>query len=73
MIVLGHVGALAKLAGLISPFTVLDGLRQWLGGTTPTDIPNPGSYGPLYGAAFVVFLAAGIGGLILRYRRVGVS
>ena len=26
---------LAKTAGLISPFTVLDGVRQWLGGTSP--------------------------------------
>jgi len=65
--------ALARLSGLISPFTDLDGLRQWLGGTTPSDIPNPGHYGPLYGLMFLIFLAAGIGGLIARYRRVGVA
>jgi ABC-2 type transport system permease protein len=65
--------ALAKLAGLISPFTVLDGVRQWLGGTTPGIVPNPGGDGALYGLMFVVFLAVGIGGLILRYRKVGVA
>jgi ABC-2 type transport system permease protein len=65
--------ALSRLAGLISPFTVLDGMRQWLGGTTHTALPPPGSYGPLYGAAFLLFLAVGTGGLALRYRRVGLS
>jgi ABC-2 type transport system permease protein len=68
-----HSSALAQLAGLISPFTVLDGLRQWLGGTTRGMIPDPGSYGPLYGLAFVILLVAGAGGLILRYRKVGVA
>jgi ABC-2 type transport system permease protein len=61
---------LARLAGLISPFTVFDGLRQWLGGTSTGIIPNPGSFGVLYGLMYLVFAAAGIGGLFLRYRRV---
>jgi ABC-2 type transport system permease protein len=65
--------ALAKLAGLISPFTMLDGLRLWLGGTTVGVIPKPGGYGVLYGLMFVVFLAVGAGGLIMRYRKVGVA
>ncbi len=65
--------ALARLAGLISPFTVLDGLRQWLGGTTAGQVPHPGSFGPAYGVMFVIFLGIGVGGLILRYRRVGVA
>lgn len=67
----GH--ALSRLAGLISPFTVLDGVRQWLGGTTAGIVPNPGGDGVLYGLMFVVFLACGIGGLIVRYRKVGVA
>jgi hypothetical protein len=61
------------VAGLISPFTVLDGLRQWLGGTTPGMIPDPGSYGPAYGLAFLLLVAVGAGGLVLRYRKVGVA
>ncbi|HET7018098.1 MAG TPA: hypothetical protein VFI65_29545 [Streptosporangiaceae bacterium] len=64
---------LAKLAGLISPFTVLDGLRQWLGGTSTGIVPKPGGVGVLYGLMFVVFLAVGVGGLIARYRKVGVA
>ena len=71
--VYGGAPTLARLAGLISPFTVLDGLRQWLGGTTPGQVPNPGSLGPAYGLALVAFLLIGIGGLILRYRKVGVA
>jgi ABC-2 type transport system permease protein len=70
---LGAPSALARLSGLISPFTDLDGLRQWLGGTTPGEIPNPGHYGALYGLMFLIFLAAGVGGLIARYRKVGVA
>jgi hypothetical protein len=46
---------------------------MWLGGTTRGLIPDPGSYGPLYGLMFGVFLAAGIGGLIARYRKIGVA
>jgi ABC-2 type transport system permease protein len=69
----GTPSPLARLAGLISPFTVLDGLRQWLGGTTRGQIPNPGDLGPAYGLAFGVLLVVGVGGLILRYRKVGVA
>jgi ABC-2 type transport system permease protein len=69
----GHSQALAQLAGLISPFTVLDGFRLWLGGTTPGQIPDPGHYGPAYGVMLAVFLIAGVAGLIARYRKVGIS
>lgn len=69
----GGSQALSRLAGLISPFTVLDGARQWLGGTTAGIVPNPGGDGVLYGLMFVVFLAVGIGGLVVRYRKVGVA
>jgi ABC-2 type transport system permease protein len=69
----GQPAALARLAGLISPFTVLDGLRQWLGGTTPGQVPSPGHYGPAYGVMFLVFLALGVGGLFLRYRKVSAT
>lgn len=64
---------LAKLAGLISPFTVLDGVRQWLGGTSPGIVPHPGGFGIAYGLMFLVFLAIGVLGLIARYNRVGVA
>jgi ABC-2 type transport system permease protein len=71
---LGTPSPLSRLAGLISPFTVLDGLREWLGGTTSGgQVPHPGSYGPAYGLAFLIFLVIGAGGLIARYRKVGVA
>jgi ABC-2 type transport system permease protein len=63
----------ARLPGLISPFTVLDGVRQWLGGTNPGPIPNPGSAGWAYGVMFVLLLAVSLGGLAARYRKVGAS
>ncbi len=63
----------ARLPGLISPFTVLDGVRQWLGGTNPGPIPNPGSAGVAYGLMFLLLLAISLGGLAARYRKVGAS
>jgi ABC-2 type transport system permease protein len=67
------VPAGVHLAGLISPFTVLDGVREWLGGTSPGIIADPGGYGAAYGLMLVVFLGASIGALIARYRKVGIS
>jgi ABC-2 type transport system permease protein len=63
----------ARLAGLVSPVTVLEGVRQWLGGTSPSQVPRPGSAGILYGVMFLVLLGASLGGLAARYRKAGVS
>jgi ABC-2 type transport system permease protein len=61
----------ARLAGLFSPFTILDGVRVWLGGDPGTGlVADPGRYGPLYGVLAVVLLAACLGGLSARYRKV---
>ena len=35
----GTAAAGARLSGLVSPFTTLDGVRQWLGGTSRGPIP----------------------------------
>ena len=59
------------LSGLVSPFTTLDGVRQWLGGTSPTFLPGVGHYGPLYGVMLLVLLAVSVGGLFARYRKAG--
>jgi ABC-2 type transport system permease protein len=101
----GEPPALASLAGLISPFTVLSGVTDWFGsgpkvlyarvvsvGPGGASGPGPGGpgpggggpnrvllenlvghYGPVYGVMFVVMLAAAIGLLLARYRRVGVA
>jgi ABC-2 type transport system permease protein len=64
----------ARVAGLFSPFTILDGVRVWLGGDPQTGlVADPGRYGPLYGLAAVVLLAASLGGLAARYRKVSRS
>ena len=69
----GAIPAGVHLAGLLSPFTVLDGVREWLGGTSPGIIPDPGGYGAAYGLMLLVFLGASIGALIARYRKVGIA
>ncbi len=60
----------ARIGGLFSPFNLLDGVRIWLGGTSPGEDASPGHLGPLYGAVAVVLLAACLGGLAARYRKV---
>ena len=64
----------AQVAGLFSPFTILDGVRVWLGGSAQTGfVANPGRYGPLYAVLAVLLLAACLGGLAARYRKVSQS
>jgi ABC-2 type transport system permease protein len=63
----------ARLSGLISPFTVMDGVRRWLGGTSAGPVPNLGPYGPVYGLMLLVLLAVSLGILFTRYRKVGVA
>jgi ABC-2 type transport system permease protein len=63
----------ARIAGLFSPFTILDGVRIWLGGTSPGTDADPGRFGPLYGILALIVLAACLGGLAARYRKVSQS
>jgi ABC-2 type transport system permease protein len=64
----------ARLAGLFSPFTIVDGVRVWLGGDPTTGlVADPGRFGPLYGVLAVALLAACLGGLAARYRKVSRS
>jgi ABC-2 type transport system permease protein len=64
----------ARIAGLFSPFTIMDGVRIWLGGDPSVGlVADPGRYGPLYGLLALVLLAACLGGLAARYRKVSQS
>jgi len=67
------VPASAHLFGLISPYTVMDGVRQWLGGTNPGIVANPGKYGIAYGVMLLVFLGVSLGALFARYASVSAS
>ncbi len=68
---LAATSSAARLVGLISPFNVIDGVRIWLGGTNQgLDPTSLGHYGPVYGAMAVIMLAASLGGLAARYRKV---
>jgi ABC-2 type transport system permease protein len=63
----------ARLAGLISPLTVLEGVRQWLGGTSVSAVPPPHGVGVAYGVMLLALLAASFGWLAFRYSRAGLS
>ena len=77
----GQPPALASLAGLISPFTLLGGVLHWLRAAPTPGAPVEGArlvttighFGPVYGIFFLVLLAAAVLGLMMRYRKVGVS
>lgn len=72
--------ALASLAGLISPFTLLGGVLRWLQAPRGDHLQRQmlqstviGHYGWIYGLVFVLLTVAAIVGLIARYRKVGVA
>ncbi len=74
LLVENEFGVLTRVAGLFSPFTILDGVRVWLGGNAQTGlVADPGRYGPLYGVVAVLVLAACLGGLAARYRKASQS
>jgi ABC-2 type transport system permease protein len=66
-------GPPGHLFGLISPFTVLDGVRQWLGGTSPGIVADPGRYGLAYGIMLLAFLGVSLAALVRRYSSVSVA
>ncbi len=63
-----------KVSGLFSPFTLFDGVRQWLGGlnlgTNGGDqVPDPGAFGVVYALVLLALLALCLAGLTARYRK----
>jgi ABC-2 type transport system permease protein len=67
--------ALAGYAGLISPFTLVDGVQTWaFRAKSSIDMPPPGTTGGIVYVLVMIALVAGCFGLLtLRYRRVSVS
>ncbi len=58
------------VAGLFSPFELLQGVQVWLLGAPPVFPAVPGALGWLYALAAAAALAAGSGVLLVRYRRI---
>jgi ABC-2 type transport system permease protein len=76
----GQPSALASLAGLLSPFTLLGGVLRWFQGPTAQLFRHRvfqqttiGQYGSVYGLVFLILTVAAIAGLIARYRKIGVA
>jgi ABC-2 type transport system permease protein len=63
-----------KVSGLFSPFTLFEGVRMWLGGTTRADnVPGPGGFGAVYALVLLILLALCLVGLAARYRKARLS
>jgi ABC-2 type transport system permease protein len=63
-----------KVAGLFSPFTLMDGVRRWLGGITQSlNVQKPGGFGAVYALILVAILAMSLAGLFARYRKARLS
>lgn len=58
-----------QISGLFNPATLILGVRAWLFRDTE-DVPDFGSFEPLYGAVTLALVAACAGLLLLRYRKV---
>jgi ABC-2 type transport system permease protein len=64
----------AKVAGLFSPFTLMTGVREWLGGNrTALGVPPPGGFGAVYALVLLVIVALALAGLAARYRKARLS
>ena len=65
-----------KVAGLFSPFTLVDGVRLWIGGRgaeVADNVPHVGAFGAVYALILVSLLALSLAGLAARYRKARLS
>jgi ABC-2 type transport system permease protein len=62
-----------KIGGLFSPFTLMDGVRRWLGGLSFDQVPKPGSFGVVYAIVLIALVAGCLYGLVARYRKAALS
>ena len=63
----------AKIGGLLSPFTLMDGVRRWLGGLSVDQVPKPGSFGVVYALVLIALVAGCLYGLVARYRKASLT
>ena len=63
-----------KSQGLGTVEVLLDGVRQWLGDTSPGAVPDPaGTWGAGYALLLLALVAGGVAVLVTRYRKAGAS
>jgi ABC-2 type transport system permease protein len=65
-----------KVSGLLSPFTLFDGVRMWLGGRgaeLADNVPHIGAFGAVYALVLIVITALCLAGLAARYRKARLS
>jgi ABC-2 type transport system permease protein len=61
---------LAQLAGLFSPYTLVDGIQVWLFGVAPSSpAPPTGRTGVLFGLTAVVVIVGSVTAMLARYRK----
>lgn len=59
-----------QISGLFSPGTLVLGVRAWLFGSGEDGVPDYGGFEPLYAVVALGLVAACVGLLLVRYRRV---
>jgi ABC-2 type transport system permease protein len=63
-----------KVSGLFSPFTLMDGVRRWLGGIPRVlNVPKPGGFGAVDALVLLAITALSLAGLFARYRKARLS
>jgi len=68
------VSVAEKVSGLFSPFTLMDGVRRWLGGREEAlNVLRPGGFGAVYALVLVLITALCLTGLFARYRKARLS
>jgi ABC-2 type transport system permease protein len=67
-------GTGAELAGLVSPTSLVQGVRAWIFGPAPNESTSAiGDFGPVYGLVAVALVAACVALLLARYRKLARS
>jgi ABC-2 type transport system permease protein len=63
-----------KVSGLFSPYTLMEGVRQWLGGGHPKmNVLPPGGFGAVYALVLIAVTVACLAGLLVRYRKAAIQ